>query len=66
MDSTKEINYRVEKLTRENYHTWKFDMKMLLLDKDLWDVVTGDETLAPGASADRRLKFKKLETDLCQ
>ena len=61
MDSTKEINYRVEKLTRENYHTWKFDMKMLLLDKDLWDVVTGDETLAPGASADRRLKFKKLE-----
>ncbi len=24
-----------------NYHTWKFRMEMILLDKDLWLVVDG-------------------------
>ena len=29
----------IEKLTSENYHLWKFKMRMLLRERDLWDVV---------------------------
>ena len=38
--------FGVEKLTSDNYHNWKFDMKMVLVGRDLWDIVTGDEVAA--------------------
>ena len=50
MSSTvEESGFRVEKLSSENYHNWKFDMRMLLIGKDLWEIVSGGEVLAQGA-----------------
>jgi len=51
--------FKVEKLTAENYHSWKFSMKMLLIFKDLWDIVNGTENLSESANATERSKFKK-------
>ena len=59
--STEETNFRIAQLSSENYHSWKFDMKMLLVGKDVYDIVTGDETLAPGASEAKRTHFKKRD-----
>ena len=52
---------KVEKLTAENYNTWKFNMKMYLIGKGLWDIVKGTETLSETASAKETRKFKKRE-----
>ena len=35
----------IEKLTGSNYHTWKFDMKMMLMREELWAITNGKETL---------------------
>ena len=63
MATTEETNnsYRVEKLTANNYYNWKFNMKMCLIGKDLWEIVTGAETLPLGTSQEKRQKFKKRE-----
>ena len=61
MSSVEEGNLRVEKLTAENFHNWKFDMKMLLMRNDVWDIVTGEEVLENGASNVKRAAFKKRE-----
>ena len=52
---------KVEKLNGENYHSWKFQMKMYLIGKDLWDITTGTETLGDDATAEEQRKFKKRE-----
>ena len=52
-------NLRVEKLTSENYLHWKFNMKMYLMSKDLWEIVEGTETLPQGANQQQQQKFKK-------
>ena len=36
---------KVDKLTYDNYPHWKFNMKMYLVGRDLWDIVEGTETL---------------------
>ena len=46
--------FKFEKLTAENYHTWRFNMKMYMIGKDLWDIVTGAETLSEEATADQK------------
>ena len=51
MMATKEFKF--EKLTAGNY-TWRFNMKMYLIGKDLWDIVTGVETLSKEAPADQK------------
>ena len=55
---TEDNNYRrnagIEVLNGENYYAWKFDMKMLLVGKDVWDIVTGEEVL----DADATIKVK--------
>ena len=53
--------FKFEKLAAENYHTWRFNMKMYLIGKDLWAIVTGVETLTEGATADQKKQFKKRE-----
>ena len=30
------------KLTNSNNHVWKFNIKLLLLQRELWDVVVGE------------------------
>ena len=56
-----EAGFSVEKLTAENYHTWKFSIKMYLIGKDLWEIVDGTETVGENASEDERRTFKKRE-----
>ena len=56
-----ETSFKVEKLTAENYHTWKFNIKMFLIGKDLWDVVQGTKVLSDEVCDDERRKYKKRE-----
>ena len=51
----RDLDFKFEKLTADNYHTWKFNMKMFLIGKDLWDIVNGSEIL------DEKRKFKKRD-----
>ncbi len=44
-------------LNGKNYPTWNLQCRMALVKDSLWDIVTGTETLAEGASADARKKF---------
>jgi transposase InsO family protein len=41
--SNSDNNRAIEKLNGDNFHIWKFKMQMVLEEKDLWDIVTGDE-----------------------
>lgn len=52
---------KVEKLNEDNYHNWKFKLKMLLMVKDVWEIVTGDETLPDDDPPGEKTKFKKRE-----
>ena len=57
-----EIGFKVEKLTADTYFSWKFNMHMYLMGKDLWEIVSGTETLAEDeADANVRSQFKKQE-----
>ena len=51
--------FKVEKLTTDNYHTWKYSMKLYLIGKGLWDIVSGDETLAEDADENTKKNFNK-------
>ena len=53
--------FKFEKLAAENYYTWRFNIKMYLIGKDLWNIVTGAETLSEEATADQKKQFKKRE-----
>ena len=45
----------------ENWNSWKFNMRMYLLGKDLFDIVNGTEVLGEQATAKERDIFKKRE-----
>lgn len=46
------MNYaQFPKLGNSNYHVWKFNMELLLLERELWDVVSGD-TPSPSGGED--------------
>ena len=61
MAAERDFDFKFEKLTAENYHNWKFNMKMFLIGKDLWEIVQGTETLDENATAEEKRKFKKRE-----
>lgn len=42
---------KIDRLNAENYRTWKFSMKMLLIQRELWNYVNGTEKLEPNAEA---------------
>ena len=54
-------SFKIEKLTSDNYHSWKFQMKMFLIGKDLWDIGAGFEKLDETADVNEVSKFKKKE-----
>ena len=56
-----DVGLKIEKLTGENYHNWKFQLKMYLIGKDLWEIVTGTEVLGEGSSTQEQRSFKKME-----
>ena len=33
--ATEDLTFKIAKLTTDNYHSWKFNMKMCLISKDL-------------------------------
>jgi len=51
--------YSVEKLDGANWTTWRFQMKHVLLAKDLWGYVYGSTTLTEDAGEQEKGKFKK-------
>ena len=59
--SSLETYGKVEKLTADNYYTWKFNMKMVLMGRDLWEIVEGTEILPQEAGQATRQKFRKRE-----
>ena len=50
MAVAEDVSFKIEKLTGENYHNWNFQMKMYLIGKDLWEIVTGTEVMNEDAS----------------
>ena len=58
MSSTEE-SFRPERLTADNYINWKFQMQMMLIGKNLWEIVEGTETLAEDANHQQRIDFRK-------
>ena len=54
-------SFKCEKLVADNYHSWKFNMKMYLMGRDLWDIVQGTEVVEEDANAENLRKFKKRE-----
>ena len=59
--ATEETSFKIEKLTAENYHSWKFNMKMHLIERDLWEIVTGEEKVMDNMSENVMKKIKKHE-----
>ena len=51
--------WSIDKLDGSNWTTWKFQMRHLLLVKDLWGLVDGTEILAEGASVQAHTEFQK-------
>ena len=42
-------NLSFEKLNESNYTDWNYLMEVLLIKKDLWDIVDGSETQPTGS-----------------
>ena len=42
MASEDSASHRIDKFNGENLHLWKFKMQMVLEEKDLWGIVSGD------------------------
>eukprot|EP00794_Sanderia_malayensis_P015603 gene15603-17175_t len=40
---TDDLTPRIEKFEGNNFNLWKFKMQMVLEDKDLWTIVSGEE-----------------------
>ena len=57
--AVEETNFKIEKLTAENYHSRKFNMKMYLIGNDLWEIVSGIETENDHEGVSERQKFLK-------
>ena len=52
-----EKTWSIERLNGENWSTWKFQMKHLLLAKDLWNITQGTEQLSGTANEDTIAEF---------
>ena len=62
MASSDHPTTQVQKLSgSEDYFNWKFDMEMLLIGKDLWDIVQGAGVLQDDASEKARNDFRKRD-----
>ena len=59
--ATEVVTFKIEKLTADNYHSWKFNMRMYLIGKDLWEIVTGAEVMDNDLSDAEKQIFKRCE-----
>ena len=46
-----------EKLNRDNYPRWKFNMRSFLKGQGLWEIITGKEELAENASQEDEMTY---------
>ena len=53
------VSLGLGKLDGDNYHSWKFNMRMYLIGKDVWDYVDGTEKLPDEPSEEEKKKFRK-------
>ena len=51
----------MEKLTVDTYPSWKFNMRMSLIGKDLWEITEGTEVLPERANVQQKTQFKKRD-----
>ncbi|UYV80772.1 hypothetical protein LAZ67_19001683 [Cordylochernes scorpioides] len=58
--SSQALALNVEKLTGSKYRSWKFNMKMLLIERGLWECVINGETI--DADEDQR-KYEKTKIE---
>ena len=58
-----EASLRIRKFDGENFHLWKFKMQMVLEEKDLSGIVTGDEVepVGEGTTEEDRRRFQRQE-----
>ena len=59
--ATEVVTFKMEKLTADNYHSWKFNTRMYLIGKDLWQIVTGAEVMDNDLSDAEKQIFKRCE-----
>ncbi|KAG2925312.1 hypothetical protein PC119_g15441, partial [Phytophthora cactorum] len=45
MDATPTATARINKFDGTNFHTWKFKMQMVLEERELWEVTSGEVKL---------------------
>lgn len=57
-------NDRIEKLNSGNYRSWKYNIKMALMQRELWDHVTGDALAAVDDNEDIDRYNKRKEKAL--
>ena len=43
--ATVEMEYKMKKFDGNDYHNWKFKMRMFLINKDYWEIVNGTDTI---------------------
>ena len=58
-----EEKWSIDKLDDSNWSTWKFQMKHLLLAKELWQYVDGSEVLGTDATANARAEWSDFVTE---
>ena len=59
--TTDETSFKTEKLNGDNFHSWKFNVKMYLIGRDLWDIVQGKEVLPDDPTEKQRNDFRKRD-----
>ena len=57
--STVDESWSIDRLDGKNWMTWKFQMRHLLLGKELWGYVDGTETLEDDATAQQQANYRK-------
>ncbi|KAK1936589.1 Retrovirus-related Pol polyprotein from transposon TNT 1-94 [Phytophthora citrophthora] len=59
MDTTSTTTSRINKFDGTNFHTWKFKMRMVLEERDLWEVTCGEIKLEHCATTLDQTTFKR-------
>uniref|UniRef100_A0AAV1TPN9 DUF4219 domain-containing protein n=1 Tax=Peronospora matthiolae TaxID=2874970 RepID=A0AAV1TPN9_9STRA len=59
MDAMPITTARINRFAGTNFHTWKFKMQMVLEERDLWDVVSGEVKLKHCVSTLDQATFKR-------
>ncbi|KAJ8552617.1 hypothetical protein ON010_g9928 [Phytophthora cinnamomi] len=59
MDAASTTTSRINKFDGTNFHTWKFKMAMVLEERDLWEVTSGEIKLEHCATTLDQTTFKR-------